>query len=144
MGLDNPVDMTAYLHNNSDVSLGSSEALFDGDALAFLKRDTNFSSCRFLLSVSIFFDLIRSSKGQVMPLKILLSSTLRKYLPDYDPLKGLQLELDEETTVADVCKKIRVPQDKIRVIMVNGKNASLEYKLTGDDRLALFPSLGGG
>ena len=79
-----------------------------------------------------------------MPLKILLSSTLRKYRPDYDPVKGLELAADGEKTVADVCRKINIPADKIKVVMVNGKSQSLDYVLAGDERVGLFPPVGGG
>ena len=79
-----------------------------------------------------------------MPLKILLSSTLRKYRPDYDPVRGLELAVYGEKTVADVCRKINIPADKIKVVMVNGKSESLDYVLAGDVRVGLFPPVGGG
>jgi molybdopterin synthase sulfur carrier subunit len=79
-----------------------------------------------------------------MPLKIILSSTLRKYQPAYDPLKGLEVAVDGKKTVADVCTKMNIPPDKIKVVMVNGKSESLDYVLAGDERVALFPPVGGG
>ncbi len=79
-----------------------------------------------------------------MPLKILLSSTLRKYHSDYDPLKGLEVSFDGKKTIADLCAKISIPLDKIKVVMVNGRSASLDYILAGDERVALFPPVGGG
>jgi len=79
-----------------------------------------------------------------MSIKIFLSSTLRKYQPGYDSLKGLEMAVDGKATVTDVCLKINIPPEKIRVIMVNGKSASPDYILTGDERVALFPPVGGG
>lgn len=79
-----------------------------------------------------------------MQLEIYLSSTLRKYHPDYDPLRGIQMEVDGTKTVADICAEIGIPADRVKVVMVNGRNASLEYTLTGDERVALFPPVGGG
>ena len=79
-----------------------------------------------------------------MPLKIFLSSTLRKYQPTYDPLKGLEVTVDGKKTVVDVCTKINIPPDKIKVVMVKGKSESLDYVLAGDERVALFPPVGGG
>jgi molybdopterin synthase sulfur carrier subunit len=79
-----------------------------------------------------------------MPLNIFLSSTLRKYHPDYDPLKGLELAVDGEKTVADVCTEMNIPSDKIKVVMVNGKSESFDYILRGDERVGLFPPVGGG
>jgi molybdopterin synthase sulfur carrier subunit len=79
-----------------------------------------------------------------MPLNIFLSSTLRKYHPHYDPLKGLELVFDGEKTVAEVCRKINIPVEKIKVIMINGKSESFDYILKGDERVGLFPPVGGG
>jgi sulfur carrier protein ThiS len=91
------------------------------------------------LLVSIVF--LRTTE---MPLKILLSSTLREYRPDYDPLKGLEVSVDGKSTIADLCAKINIPTEKIKVFMVNGKSASLDYILVGNERVALFPPVGGG
>lgn len=79
-----------------------------------------------------------------MPLKILLSSTLRKYFPDYDPLKGIDLVLDEKVTLAEVCRQMKIPTDKIKVVIVNGKSKKLDYVIQGDERVGLFPPIGGG
>ena len=79
-----------------------------------------------------------------MPLEIFLSSTLRKYVPGYDPTKGMVLSLDKEKTVAELCEMINIPADKIKIIIVNGKNESLDYILNGDERVGLFPAIGGG
>jgi len=79
-----------------------------------------------------------------MSLKILLSSTLRKYFPDYDPLKGIEFVVDEKVTVAEVCRQIKIPTDKIKVVIVNGKNKELDYVIQGDERVGLFPPIGGG
>ena len=79
-----------------------------------------------------------------MPLEIFLSSTLRKYIPGYDPIKGMVLSLDKKITVAELCELISIPADKIKIIIVNGKNESLDHKLKGDERVGLFPAVGGG
>ena len=79
-----------------------------------------------------------------MALKILLSSTLRKYYPDYEPIKGVDFSADGKTTIAEVCREIGIPMEKIKVIMVNGKSASPDYVVKGDERIGLFPPVGGG
>lgn len=79
-----------------------------------------------------------------MPLEIFLSSTLRRYISDYDPTKGMVLSLDKEKTVAELCELINIPADKIKIIIVNGKNESLDHILNGDERVGLFPAIGGG
>ena len=79
-----------------------------------------------------------------MPLKILLSSILRKHVPGYDPAKGVVLSPDKEITVAKLCEQMDIPADKIRIIIVDGKNKSLAHVLTGVERVGLFPAIGGG
>jgi len=79
-----------------------------------------------------------------MPLKILLSSTLRGYVPDYDPAKGVVLVPENDLTVAELCEQMNIPADRIKIIIVDGKNKSLEHVLTGVERVGLFPAIGGG
>ena len=79
-----------------------------------------------------------------MLLKILLSSTLRKYILGYDPAKGVVLSPDKEITVAELCEQINIPADRIKLIIVDGKNKSLAHVLTGVERVGLFPAIGGG
>ncbi len=79
-----------------------------------------------------------------MPVKILLSSSLRKYIPGYDPVKGMSLSLAGEITVKELCKRINIPCDKIKIIMVNGKSKPVDHVLKGTERIGLFPPIGGG
>lgn len=79
-----------------------------------------------------------------MPLKILLSSILRKHVLGYDPAKGVILYPDKEITVAELCEQINIPADSIKLIIVDGKNKSLAHVLTGVERVGLFPAIGGG
>lgn len=79
-----------------------------------------------------------------MSLRVFLSSTLRAYVPDYDPLEGLELATDGEMSVAELCRQIKVPVDRIKIVMVNGKRQPFDYALKGGERVALFPPVGGG
>lgn len=79
-----------------------------------------------------------------MPIKILLSSTLRKYVPGYDPVKGMSFSVDGEITVEELCELINIPSDRIKIVMVNGKSKSMNHVLKGGERVGLFPPIGGG
>lgn len=79
-----------------------------------------------------------------MPIKILLSSSLRNYFPEYNPAEGIKIEPEGKITVGEVCRKINVPAGQIKIIMVNGRNADFSKVLEGDERVGLFPSIGGG
>jgi sulfur carrier protein ThiS len=79
-----------------------------------------------------------------MPLKIFLSSTLRRHVPGYDPVKGLELAINEASTVAEVCLQMNIPTEKIKMVMVNGKHQNIDHVLHGEERIGLFPPVGGG
>ncbi|MDY6878818.1 MAG: MoaD/ThiS family protein [Desulfatiglans sp.] len=79
-----------------------------------------------------------------MPLRVFVSSALRQLISGYSPMHGIELYVAKGTTVADVCKELNIPVDDIKIVMVNGRNQSLDYRLQGDERVALFPPIGGG
>ncbi len=79
-----------------------------------------------------------------MPLSILLAATLRKYVPGYDAGIGYEMEIDPETSVRDLAKRLLIPEEEVKLIMVNGIHADWETMLRGDERVALFPPVGGG
>ena len=79
-----------------------------------------------------------------MPIKVFLSSTLRRSVSGYDPVKGINLTESREITVKDLCKKINVPVNKVKIVIIDGKIESTDYILKGNERVGLFPPLGGG
>jgi sulfur carrier protein ThiS len=79
-----------------------------------------------------------------MALHIFLSSSLRNHVVGYDPQRGLTLTISETTTVAEVCERIGIPEADVKIVMIDGKGQSLDFKLTGEERVALFPPVGGG
>ncbi|MBW1721150.1 MAG: MoaD/ThiS family protein [Deltaproteobacteria bacterium] len=79
-----------------------------------------------------------------MALRIFLSSSLRKFVPSYDPDTGLDLTVEKGASVAEVCGILGIPADSVKVIMVDGRSKSLDHTLTGNERVALFPPVGGG
>lgn len=79
-----------------------------------------------------------------MPLKIFLSSTLRKYLPGYDSSKGIEYTARGKIKVAELCQQLEIPVDQIKIVMVNGRSETVDYLLKGDERVGLFPPVGGG
>lgn len=81
-----------------------------------------------------------------MPLHVKLSATLRPYVPDYDPEKGLDLDLDYSSpvTAADIAVRLGVPPEEIKFIMLNGRCMAMDTPLNPGDRLAFFPAVGGG
>ena len=80
----------------------------------------------------------------MMALQVFLSSTLRKYISDYESSKGIRVERATGMTVGDLCRQLKIPQEKIKIIMIDGRGAGFNKPLNGDERVALFPPVGGG
>jgi sulfur-carrier protein len=79
-----------------------------------------------------------------MSLQIFLNATLRQYVPDYNPFAGLSLEMPPGATVAQVITRLHLPAAEVTLIMVDGRRRDPDYRLRGDERLGLFPPIGGG
>jgi molybdopterin synthase sulfur carrier subunit len=77
-------------------------------------------------------------------LMIFLSSSLRGFIPGYNPSSGLELKDVKGISIADLCQKLEIPTDKIKIVMVNGRKEDMDYILQGDERLGFFPPVGGG
>lgn len=79
-----------------------------------------------------------------MSLQVFVYATLRRYLPGYDPYQGLALEVPVGTTVVQVLGRLGLPREEVAIILVDGVQQSPDYALRGDERLGLFPQVGGG
>jgi len=69
---------------------------------------------------------------------------LRQYIPGYNPVVGLEIKGETGITIAELCQKLKIPIDKIKIVMVNGRKEDLNYIIQGDERLGFFPPVGGG
>ena len=79
-----------------------------------------------------------------MPLQIFLNATLRQYVQGYDPYQGIPLEVPPGTTVGQVMMQLDLPEREVTLIMVNGRRQEADFSLQGNERLGLFPPIGGG
>lgn len=79
-----------------------------------------------------------------MPLQVLLAATLRKYVPGYDPLTGLAVTVPSGTTIRALVQQLGLPEEDVKLIMVNGIVSSWDAVLAGHERVAFFPPVGGG
>ena len=58
--------------------------------------------------------------------------------------KSRQVELAQGTCPADILAQLEIPQNQVGILLVNGRDKPLEYCLTQDDVVSIFPALGGG
>ena len=77
-------------------------------------------------------------------MKVFLAATLRKYVPGYDGATGHDLQIPPGSTVADAARLLGIPEEDVKLIMVNGRGSNWNTILQGDERLGLFPPVGGG
>ena len=79
-----------------------------------------------------------------MALQVFLNATLRQYVSGYNPYEGLTLEVPPGTTVGQVISRLGLPAGEVTLIMVNGRRQEMDFILQGDERVGLFPPIGGG
>ena len=80
-----------------------------------------------------------------MKIKIRLLTQLKQYLPDPDMAGDTQvLDVKENATIGEVLDELGIPLDMPKVIMLNDKQGKLEDRLKAEDRVTIFPPVGGG
>ncbi len=71
-----------------------------------------------------------------MKLTVKLSTTLRDYVPGYVPETGLQVEMPEGSTVAQLAQHLGLPPQDIKIVMVNGRQQKVSDPMRDGDRIA--------
>ncbi|MBU1171498.1 MAG: MoaD/ThiS family protein [Proteobacteria bacterium] len=54
------------------------------------------------------------------------------------------MDLPSLITVGDLVDRLGIPRQEIKLIFLNGVHAHLDSKVNENDRLGLFPPIGGG
>ncbi|MEW6726437.1 MoaD/ThiS family protein [Desulforudis sp. 1088] len=79
-----------------------------------------------------------------MRVELRVFASLQKYRPDLAGGEPLDLEVPEGSTVEDVLAGIGVPVSEVKIVMVNGQQATLKWRLRDGDRVGAFPPVAGG
>lgn len=80
-----------------------------------------------------------------MIIKTKIFTSLRHYVPDsVQKLGGNRLAVSKGTTVAQVLETLNIPEEEIKLLLVNGHNADSEQILNEGDVLYVFPPIAGG
>lgn len=74
-----------------------------------------------------------------MQVKVRLFATLRE-----NREKEMTLALSENSTPRDIIKCLDINEKDVAIILVNGKSAKLDFILTNEDIVSIFPPVGGG
>ena len=73
-----------------------------------------------------------------MSILVKLSTTLRDYVPGYDPEAGITLDAPEDATAADVARMVGLPLEEIKIVMINGRQKEVQSKICDGARVAFF------
>ena len=79
-----------------------------------------------------------------MRVEVRLFATLAAFLPSDGRDGTAELEIPEGSTVTDVARRLGIPPDLARVVLVNGRDIGSEARLTSRDVVTIFPPLAGG
>jgi sulfur carrier protein ThiS len=79
-----------------------------------------------------------------MKVLIKLFSVLRDYVPDYDPLKGVEAELPDGSTVSDMLRHLGIPMSKVPVVTCNGRVLKPADTINEESTLHIFQPVAGG
>ena len=89
---------------------------------------------------------INNSRTEKCKLKIMIKIDLKLFvtLSKYHPKGGERLEIPEEITVEKLMVDLGIPLELVKLIFINGKMQKSKYRLKHNDRVGLFPPVGGG
>lgn len=73
-------------------------------------------------------------------IRLELLATLKRYLPGgYE-----RYPIPPGISVRTLIEELGIPEYEVNLIFLNGEKANLDSSLSGGERVALFPPLGGG
>lgn len=73
-------------------------------------------------------------------IQLKLFATLNKFLPE----NADRYPISPGITIRDLLHHTGIPEEKAKLIFINGIKADLETTLSGGERVGIFPPVGGG
>lgn len=80
----------------------------------------------------------------LMKIYVKVYATLRRYVPGYDPSRGLELELEEGSNVGEIIRKLNLPPEEVKTVFVNATLRNFSYPLKEGDLVGIFSPIAGG
>lgn len=80
----------------------------------------------------------------LIKVNVKLFATLRRHFPGYDTEKGIDVEMNEGSTVEDLLHTLQLSQNEARVIIVNGISKKITDPIKNRDQVNIFTPLSGG
>ena len=79
-----------------------------------------------------------------MQVEIRLYATLREYAPPQSVAGVFTSHVPAGSTLGGLLQELKIPATKVHMRMVNGVGTTEEHVLHENDRIGLFPPIGGG
>jgi molybdopterin converting factor small subunit len=76
--------------------------------------------------------------------EVRLYASLQKYFPNLKNAEAMLVTLENNASLGSLLNKLKIPREKINMIIVNGKHEKENYPLNNGDRIGLFPLIAGG
>jgi len=73
-----------------------------------------------------------------------LFATLRRYRPELKIGAAFPVELPTGATVRQLIERLGVPVKEVKVVFVNNIIRDTEHVLVAEDKVGIFPAVGGG
>ena len=73
-----------------------------------------------------------------------LFAALRNHFPDYDPNKGIDVEMNEGSTGEDLIRTLHLSQNEAGVIIINGISKRITDLIHDRDQVNIFTPISGG
>lgn len=79
-----------------------------------------------------------------MQVEIKVFATLRRYVPDMPLHSAYIMEVEEGATLASIRDRLGLPQEEVKVVMRNFRQADFDDLAEPGDRIAFIPAAAGG
>jgi molybdopterin converting factor small subunit len=77
-------------------------------------------------------------------IEVRLFANLAAHLPSGTRGDAATLDVPDAATVADVIRRLQIPEELPRLVLVNGREADSDAALVAGDVVTLYPPLAGG
>lgn len=65
-------------------------------------------------------------------------------LQSFNPPTGENYSIEPGTSIRNLLEQLNIPQEKAKLIFIDGIKSSLSSTLSGGERVGIFPPVGGG
>lgn len=79
-----------------------------------------------------------------MKAEVKLFATLKRFMPKQSLDNPWIVDIEKNTTINELIKKIDIPINEVKIIFLNGIHAKGDEILKDNDRIGIFPPVGGG